>query len=395
MLSKFSKRLIIAASLLTVTILLGIVIGQTRDKNEVLKGIDLFGETLYYVKNKYVEVVSDDKIFSGALHGLAENLDPESFYLEPPEYEIYVKDGNKFPPDVLGIGLIKVTRFLRVISVEPGSPAAKAGIEIGDILTHIEGRAGYDLSIFQAYMLLTGKPGTKISLDLNDGDTGLEKKLDIVRGTFTLSLPVHDTFPGGIQYISMRHLYPEDAAELKKIISGLNGRPLIIDLRQNYYGSEEGLSETLDMFLGKELLFKEEKSKKAATEYQGKSDKISLASPLFIIVDESTCHYAEIFSAVMAEKKLARVCGRQTRGLIGVQTAVPLQKKGALYLTTDIFLTPAGNNIYLKGIQPEIEIKVEPEALEKAPIIKSDKGAVEKKDPILAKVLELAASKPK
>jgi len=395
MLSKFSKRLIIIASLLVVTVLLGIVIGQTREKNDVLKGIDLFGETLYYVKNRYVEAVNDNKIFNGALHGLAENLDPESFFLEPAEYEIYLKSGNKFPQDNIGIGIIKVARFLRVISVEPGSPAAKAGLETGDVLTHIEGRAGYDLSIFQAYMLLAGKSGIKISIDINKGDTGQEKKLDIIRNNFPLTPPVYDTFSGGIHYISLRHFYPEDINELKKIMNIINGQPLIIDIRQNYYGSSEGLASALDIFIGEGNLFKEEKSKKTVKDYESKPDKLVITPPPRIIVDESTCHFAEIFGAVLAEKKLIKLCGRQTRGLIGIQTAVPIQKKGAMYLTTEIFLTPEGNNIYLKGIKPEIEITVEPESVEKSIPVKSDKGMIERKDPMLAKVLELTAQKPK
>jgi carboxyl-terminal processing protease len=395
MLSKFSKRLIIIASLFVVTVLLGIVIGQTREKNDVLKGIDLFGETLYYVKNRYVEVVNDDKIFNGALHGLAENLDPESFFLEPAEYEMYLKSGGKFPQDNIGIGIIKVARFLRVISVEPGSPAAKAGIETGDLLSHIEGRAGYDLSIYKVYMLLSGKSGTKISIVINKGDTGQDKKLDLIRNNFPLTQPIHDTFSGGIHYISLRHFYPEDINELKNIIKIINGQPLIIDLRQNYYGSREGLIEALDMFIGEGDLFKEEKSKNTVIDYKSKPDKI-LISPLpCVIVDKSTCHFAEVFSAVLAEKKLIQLYGRQTMGLIGLQTAIPIYNKGAIYLTTEIFLTPEGNNFYLKGIQPEIEIKVESESAQKSISVKSDNGLIERKDPMLAKVLELAAQKPK
>jgi len=395
MLSQFSKRLIVIASLLVVTVLLGIVIGQTREKSDVLKGIDLFGETLYYVKNRYVETVNDDKIFKGALHGLAENLDPESFFLEPAEYELYLQSGNKFPQDNIGIGIIKVARFLRVISVEPGSPAAKAGLEIGDILTHIEGRAGFDLSIFQTYMLLAGKQGTKVSIDISKNNTGIEKKLDIIRNPFAMTLSVSDTFSGGIHYISLRHFYPEDIDELKKIISKISGQPVIIDLRQNYYGSREGLTAALDMFIGEGILFKEEKSKKTVKDYESKPDKLMFSPLPCVIVDESTCHFAEIFSAVLAEKKLIKLHGRQTRGLIGIQTAVPVQKKGAMYLTTEIFLTPDANNFYLKGIKPEIEITLEPDAAGKFIQVKSDKGMIERKDPMLAKVLELTAQKPK
>jgi carboxyl-terminal processing protease len=395
MLSKFSKRLIVIASLLVVTVLLGIVIGQTREKNDVLKGIDLFGETLYYVKNRYVETVNDDKIFNGALHGLAENLDAESFFLEPAEYELYLKSGNKFPQENIGMGIIKVARFLRVIAVEPGSPAAKGGLEIGDILTHIEGRAGFDLSIFQTYMLLAGKQGTKISVEISKNITGQDKKLDIIRNPFAMSPAVYDTFAGGIHYISLRHFYPEDVNELKKIMSKISGQPVIIDLRQNYYGSRDGLTAALDMFIGEGILFKEEISKKTVKDYESKPDKLMLSPLPCVIVDESTCHFAEIFSAVLAEKKLIKLYGRQTMGLIGLQTAIPIYNKGAMYLTTVIFLTPEGNNFYLKGIKPEIEITLEPDAADKFIPVKSDKGLIERKDTILAKVLELAAQKPK
>jgi carboxyl-terminal processing protease len=395
MLSKFSRRLIFIASLLVVTVLLGIVIGQTREENDVLKGIDLFGETLYYVKNRYVETVNDDKIFNGALHGLAENLDPESFFLEPTEYELYLKSGKKFPQDNIGLGIIKVARFLRVVSVEPGSPAAKAGLEVGDILTHIEGRAGFDLSIFQTFMLFSGKQGTKISIEINKNTTGQDKKLDIIRNSFALSPAVYDTFAGGIHYISLRHFYPEDINELKKTLSKIDAQPVIIDLRQNYYGSKEGLIEALDMFIGDGILFKEEISKKTVQDYESKPDKITLSPLPCVIVDESTCHFAEIFTAVLAEKKLIKVYGRKTMGLIGLQTAIPIYNKGAMFLTTEIFLTPDGSNIYLKGIKPEIEITFEPDAVDKLMPVKSDKGLIERKDPTLAKVLELAAQKPK
>lgn len=395
MLSKFSKRLIVASSILSLAILLGIAIGQTREKNDVLKGIDLFGETVFYVKNRYVEAVNDNKIFSGALQGLAENLDPESFFMEPSEYESYTKAGNKLPGDSIGIGIIKLYRYLRVISVEPASPADKSGIEVGDYIEHIEGRSGFDISIYQAYSLLAGKPGTKVSIDFTKIYTGKDEKKTIMRDTFSLSKPIYDTFGEKRHYISLRHFYLEDIDILKSALSNLKDQQIIIDLRGNYFGSEDGLTAALDLFIGDGSLYKIGNPKKGFKELPGKPDKIQLPTLPIIIIDESTCHNAEIFSAVLREKKLAKFYGRQTKGMVGIQKAFQIQNRGALYITTEVYQTPDGENLYLKGIKPDVEITVEAEAYETAKTIKSDKGLVDKKDPLLEKTLELISQKSK
>jgi carboxyl-terminal processing protease len=395
MLSKFSKRLIIVSSMFSLAIMLGIAIGQTREKNDVLKGIDLFGETIFYVKNRYVEAVNDNKIFGGALQGLAENLDPESFFMEPEEYEAYKKSGNRFPKDNIGIGIIKLFRFLRVISVEPGSPAAKAGIEVGDYIAHVEGRSGFDISIYQAYTLLAGKTGTKVSIDITKATSGKEEKMTITRNDFSVAAPIYDTFAGSCHYISLRHFYKEDIDYLLSVLNKPDRQPIIIDLRGNYYGSDEGLINALDAFIGEGNLYKIGNPKKGFKEYNSKPDKVQLSSPILIMVDESTCHYAETFAAVLSEKKLIKLYGRQTKGMIGIQTAYPIQNRGALYITTEIFQTPDGTNIYLKGIKPDVEITTELEAFDKAKLLKSDKGLIEKKDPLLEKTLELAGQKSK
>lgn len=394
MLSKFSKRLIFISSVVALAILLGIAIGQTREKNDVLKGIDLFGETLFYVKNRYVEVVNDNKIFSGALQGLAENLDPESFFMEPDEYEIYIKSPSGLTQNGIGIGIIKLYRFLRVISVEPGSPADQAGIKVGDYITHIDGRSGFDISIFQAYGLLSGKYGTKVSVEVREADSGLDKKLTINRNAFQPAQPVFDTFSGKIQYISMKHFYMEDVKVLKDILKNPKGQQLIVDLRGNYFGSKDALIDALDFFIGEGALFIEGNPKQGFLEQISKPDKIQLSSPLILIVDESTCHFAELFSAVLSEKKMAVLYGSPTKGLIGIQTANPIQKRGALYLTTEIFKTPGGSDIYLKGLKPDIEINIDSDTLEKAKPIKSDNGSINKKDPVLEKTILECQQKP-
>ncbi len=387
MVTKMTKKIIIISTLTAFVLTLGLVMGKIREKDDVLSSIDLFGEILYHVKTRYVEPVDNTKLFNGALNGLAESLDPESFYLPPEDYKAFKEEGNKLPADQVGLSLIKLNQYLRVIAVEPGSPADKAGILSGDFLTHISGKASFEFSLFQSRKMLSGKPGTSIEISVLDSSTGSENKHKLKRTKIVHAEPEKDTFSKDILYVDMFHFFKADFDSLKRNIKESTAEIILIDLRNNYLGDFDTFKLALSSFIDEPSSVHMLLGKDTKHTYEVKPSEKMPEKQIYLLVSQSTTHFAELFAASLQELGKAKVIGRPTNGLVGNQSVIPLERNDAIYITTEIYLTPGEKNIYTKGVKPDIEIKIDRD-IKKEYGVKSDNGVIKRKDVLLHESLE-------
>jgi len=141
--------------------IVGGLLGKVMARDESYQYLKVFDDVVSLVQSNYVEDVKIGKVMSGAMHGLADGLDPESAYLTPDEVK-QVESGSSLPPAGVGLDLTR-QYYLRVVSARDNSPAAKAGIRTGDYIRAINDAPTRDMSVWEGLRALRGAPGSKVS----------------------------------------------------------------------------------------------------------------------------------------------------------------------------------------------------------------------------------------
>ena len=260
-----------------------------------------------------------------------------------------------------GLVLWKTAAGLEAVEVYPGSPAAKAGIVPGDILKTLGGKAGQDLTAPEAAGLLSGRRGTEVQLDgekKGGGPLSVTLKREIAGFPLVWGFLVPGEKTGYLRLASFSAKTPESVKKELEALTAAGARSVIIDLRHNYGGSLEALSETLALFApGPKTLFK------AVSRHPGYSSDFAAkkAGPfaglkLALLTDSGTVSRAEIFAAALKEDGRAVTVGGYTAGNIAVTKTFRLSKGGALRLTVAKLVTPAGTDLSDKGLTPDLPV---------------------------------------
>src|SRR6478672_7824381 len=179
----------------------------------------IFEDVVTLIMNNYVEEVQVDKVMQGAMHGLADGLDPDSAYLNVEQVKLYEKNDS---PGAGRTGL-ELTRqyYLRVIAARDGSPAARAGLRPGDYIRAIDGQSTRDTTVYEGQRLLRGKPGTKVTLAVLRGNAAEPHEVDLVREELpALSVKSRIAAPG-VGYLRVAEFGKNTTDQLKSEIASL------------------------------------------------------------------------------------------------------------------------------------------------------------------------------
>ncbi len=167
--SAFGLAVVIALLVLVgATLPTSVRAGGFAADTDAYKQMGVYEEVLRKIQNFYVVQPSLPEVTDGALHGLLESLDADSSYLTPPEYKNYKAQlaASAGATADLGMHVDKRFGYATVVSILPGSPADKGGIHDGDVVETIDGKSTHDLSIAMIRLLLAGKPGTPVAMNL-------------------------------------------------------------------------------------------------------------------------------------------------------------------------------------------------------------------------------------
>jgi carboxyl-terminal processing protease len=340
--------------------------------------LSVFNEVIRLVLDGYVEPVNLDRAMAGADLGLTEALDGDSAYLDADEFKNY-QQGAKDSDADLGLVLTRRFGYLMVVSPRPGSPGAKAGLKPGDILKTIDGRHSRPLAVPVGERLLRGAPGSVVKLKiLRAGSDPFD--LSVVRERLQSAPPERKVLPDGSGYLKVGEFTPRVAEEVRGDLDALRrdgARKLILDLRGASFGLPAEGVRVAELFLKGGVVTRLAGKKAAEQILSADPSRSDWELPLVVLVDTGTSGAGEIVAAALQESGKTLV-GEHTFGRAGVQKAYPLAE-GAVVLTVSKYLSPKGNAIHGKGLEPTVVVEAPSE----------DSGSVAPRDAILEKGLEI------
>jgi len=336
-----------------------------KNKNDLpLRDLQTFVEILNRVKTDYVEPVSDEALLEDAVRGMLAGLDPHSSYLDKEEFaEINVQTTGKFGG--LGIEVQLFNGFVRVIAPIDDTPAAKAGVQSGDLIVKIDDAPVKGMTLTDAVRKMRGDPGTKITLTLVREGTAEPIVLEMKRDIINVSTVRSRMLEPGLAYLRITtfssqtgRALSEEFKKLRKAAPGGMLRGMVLDLRNNPGGVLNAAIEVSDAFLDKGTIVSiKGRVSDANREYNAAPGDLLDGKPLVILVNGGSASASEIVAGALQDHKRGLIVGSKTFGKGSVQTILPLQNDSAIKLTTARYFTPSGRSIQAEGIGPDISIR--------------------------------------
>jgi carboxyl-terminal processing protease len=362
--SRTFKRAVFGVSILLVALVFLGGLGPSRvraDSNPdgAYPEMEVYSEVLKKVQTDYVSDPNMTKVTVGALHGLLESLDPDSSYLTPEEYSAYKQHTSEGTAQV-GLNISKRFGYATVVSVEPGSPAEKEGIEDGDIVEAIEGHSTREMSLVMIRLLLDGKPGTTVTFSLVRPRKAEPDKLTLTR-TVLAAPPLGTTEyeSSSILYLKPVVLNKERVNEIASRLKAMqkNGnKKVLLDLRDVAEGDEEQGVRLANFFLESGTIATLSGQKYNYEAFNADTSKFITGAPLVVLVNHGTSGPGEIVAAAVLDNKRADVVGDRTFGEGSVQKTMELPDGAALILSVAKYSSPLGKKIQDEAVTPNIVV---------------------------------------
>src|SRR4051794_13387918 len=219
-------------------VVLGGLLGRASTGDEKLQHLRVFDDVVSLIMNNYVEEVKVDRVMDGAMRGLADGLDPDSAYLDSRLVKVAEAGATALPPGDVGIELTR-QYYLRVIAARDGSPGAKAGLQTGDYVRAIDGKAARDLSVFEGMRLLRGAPGSKVTLTVIRGNAAEPREIELVRERTPGTMVTGRMLGPDLGYIRVATFGADAPARLRSQAADLQkagARRLLVDVRHTAEG---------------------------------------------------------------------------------------------------------------------------------------------------------------
>ena len=361
MTTKTRLSVLVLSTPLVAFILVGGLMGKTAaSSDQEFQHLRVFQEVVSLVMSNYVEEVKVDRVMEGAMRGLADGLDPDSAYLTAKQARA-IETNEPLPDGDVGLELTR-QYYLRVIAARDGSPAAKAGLQTGDYVRAIDGKATRDMSVFEGSRLLRGQPGSKVALTVIRGNAAEPHEIALVREKSSAPAVTSRMIGTDVGYLRVASFRNGAAEDLKRQASDLargGAKSLVIDIRRTAEGSMENgylaarafvKTGTLGIKAGREGAAPREPV--AARAGDGAVDL-----PVTLLVTTGTAGPAELFAAALDGNNRAQLVGERTLGRAGMQKLVKLPESRALWLTHAKYLTPKGDPIHGRGLQPDVPVE--------------------------------------
>jgi carboxyl-terminal processing protease len=354
---KTKAAILVSSAAILLFMVVGSLDGVRASSNDgAYRQLQVYSEVLSRVRSEYVEDPNIPLVTDGALHGLLESLDANSSYLSPSEYKEYKSHRTEAKAEI-GAAISKRFGYAAVVSVIPGGPADKAGLQASDIIEAIEGKSTREMSLAEVHNLLEGQPGSNVSVAVVRARRAEPQKIVITRDLVKVP-PVNDKMVAdGIGYVQVDAFNKGKSAEVAGKVKALQksgATKLILDLRNCAEGEEsEGIS-TANLFLNHGTITYLQGQKYPRAAFNADPSKAISTLPLVVLVNKGTAGAAEVVAAAILENARGDVVGDKTFGEGSVQKEIPLPDGSALILSVAKYYSPSGKAIQDSAVTPNI-----------------------------------------
>jgi carboxyl-terminal processing protease len=332
--------------------------------SDTYKQLDLFADVFEVVRDQYFQPVPDNKLIEASINGMMSSLDPHSSYMNEKDFgDLTTQTKGEFG----GLGL-EVTQENGIVKVESpidDTPAARANIKSGDLITNIDGESIVGLPLNDAVEKMRGAAGTSIKLTIRHGEKGDPFDVTLTREAIKVPSVKSRVEADNIGYIRISSFSEQTQPGLDKAIADLKSQlgaklaGYVIDLRNNPGGLLNSAISVSNTFLDQGEIVSTRGRNPDQVEHMDAKPGLDKAKgvPVVILINGGTASAAEIVSGALQDHHRAIIMGTQSFGKGSVQTILPLKNQGALRLTTAEYFTPSGRSIQAKGITPDIEVR--------------------------------------
>ncbi len=347
----------------------------TSGNSEIYKQLDLFGDVLERVRNDYVEKPDDSMLIDSAINGMLAALDPHSAYLNPKSFrDMQVQTRGEFGGLGIEVTMEQGTGVVKVVSPIDDTPAARAGVQTNDLITHLDGEQIVGLTLEQAVEKMRGPVNTPITLTIvRKGTEPFDLKItrDVIRIN-----AIKARLEGDVIYVKVSTFNEQTHANLVKAVEqlkktlGKNIKGYVVDLRGNPGGLLDQAIAVSDDFLDKgAIVLTKGRGLEETQRANARAGDITDGKQVVVLINGGSASASEIVAGALQDHKRATVIGTRSFGKGSVQTIIPLGSNGAIRLTTARYYTPSGRSIQARGIDPDVLVEQElpPEMQAKSP----------------------------
>ncbi|WP_395017020.1 S41 family peptidase [Dongia sp.] len=338
------------------------VTAEKTGETNTYEQLNLFGEVFERIRSSYVEPVKDDALVESAINGMLSGLDPHSSYMNAKDYgDMQIQTKGEFGG--LGIEVTMQDGLIKVVSPMDDTPAAKAGMQPNDLISHIDGDPVLGLSLNQAVDKMRGEVGSSITVTVIRGN---QEPFDVTmkRAVITLKSVRWEMQDNNIGYVRITSFSEQTDSGLKSAIAAIktaskgNLTGLVLDLRNNPGGLLDQAIAVSDDFLDKgEIVSTRGRNPDDGQRWNAEGGDLLDGKPVIVLINGGSASASEIVSGALQDHHRAILMGTKSFGKGSVQSIIPIPNHGAIRLTTARYYTPSGRSIQAKGIDPDIIVE--------------------------------------
>ena len=336
--------------------------GAIAAGSETYRQLAIFGDIFERVRAQYVTPPDDKALVENAINGMLTGLDPHSSYLNQRSYrDMQVQTRGEFGG--LGIEVTQENGYIKVISPIDETPAARAGVKAGDLITHLNGNSVQGLTLQEAVEQMRGERGTAIKITIRREGADRPIELSLTREVIRPQVVRFRIEGNDVAYVRLTSFNEQTDVGLRRAIqamrqqAGNSLKGIVLDLRNNPGGLLDQAVQVTDDFLEQgEIVSTRARRQEDAQRWNAKGGDISGGLPVVVLINGGSASASEIVAGALQDHRRAIVLGTKSFGKGSVQTVMPIPGQGAIRLTTARYYTPSGRSIQGTGIEPDIEV---------------------------------------
>ena len=337
-------------------------LAEDAAKPDMYRLLALLGDVIERVRADYVEPVNDKELIENAINGMLTGLDAHSSYMNAQAFkDMQVQTRGEFGG--LGIEVTQEGGLIKVVSPIDDTPAARAGIKSGDLITQIDGKTVQGLSLNEAVEKMRGAPSSRITLTIKREGVDKPVEATMIREVIKIKVVKQRLEGDDVGYIRLSQFSEQADASIKKAVTELKAqsgnklKAIVLDLRNDPGGLlDQAVAVASDFIDRGEIVSTRSRRADEGQRWEAKGGDVTDGLPMVVLINGGSASSSEIVAGALQDHRRAVLVGTRSFGKGSVQTVMPLPGNGAMRLTTARYYTPSGRSIQGLGIEPDVPV---------------------------------------